>query len=379
MGITVYSVIISIVFFNIALIAAFLMRRSNAFLAGHTVSFLLLMVVLGIVRLLTPIDFDSAYVVRSYQVIPAIEDFVNRPIAGNYTRGSLLQLIWLAGTIIFFVRDIVAQIRFVHISRNYPPSDRRDLIDLAGAYGSNFGLLVSSSISRPYTAGLFRPTIYLPDIELPEESWRTILRHEVQHIHSHDEAKKLFFLAIQALFWWNPLAHISRKEIDTLLELQCDAKVTVGMSKEEVAAYLKLLMTLKDRKADHQLPIGASTLLWDQKQLEARFTALHTADSSGKPASHVAVFLLLLATFLMSYFIIIQPAGFASEEKLIEDVIVSDINTINADSAYSSEMYIVYENNEYHLYVNGIATSVVSEESLSLPPFNTLPILEENK
>ena len=81
----------------------------------------------------------------------------------------------------------------------------------------------------------------------------------------------------------------------------------------------------------------------------------------------------------MSYFIIIQPAGFASEEKLIEDVIVSDINTINADSAYSSEMYIVYENNEYHLYVNGIATSVVSEESLSLPPFNTLPILEENK
>jgi len=213
MGITVYSVVISVVFFNVTLIAAFLMRRSSTFLVRHTVSFLLLMVFLGIIRLLTPIDFDKAFVVRSYQAIPTIEDFINRPIAGSYTLGSLLLLIWLAGTVIFLVRDIVTQIRFVRTSRDYPPSDRRDLIDLAGEYGNNFGLLVSSSISRPYTAGLFRPTIYLPDIELLEESWRTILRHEVQHIRSHDEAKKLFFLAIQALFWWNPLAHISRKEI----------------------------------------------------------------------------------------------------------------------------------------------------------------------
>lgn len=284
MGITIYSVIISIVFLNIALIAAFIMRRSNTFLARHTASFLLLMVLLGIVRLLTPIDFDKAFVVRSYQVIPEIEDFINRPIAGSYTRGSLLQLIWLAGTIIFFVRDIVAQIRFVHISRNYPPSDRRDLIDLAGAYGSNFGLLVSSSISRPYTAGLFRPTIYLPDIELPEESWRSILRHEVQHIHSHDEAKKLFFLAIQALFWWNPLAHISRKEIDTILELQCDAKVTAGMSKEEVDAYLDLLKALKERKADRRIPVGASAMVWNHKELDARFAALENTSSSSKNA-----------------------------------------------------------------------------------------------
>ena len=123
MGITVYSVVISVVFFNVALIAAFLMRRSSTFLVRHTVSFLLLMVLLGIIRLLTPIDFDKAFVVRSYQVIPAIEDFINRPIAGSYTLGSLLLLIWLAGTVIFLVRDIVTQIRFVRTSRNYPPSD----------------------------------------------------------------------------------------------------------------------------------------------------------------------------------------------------------------------------------------------------------------
>jgi len=379
MGITVYSVIISIVFFNIALIAAFLMRRSNAFLAGHTVSFLLLMVVLGIVRLLTPIDFDSAYVVRSYRVIPATEDFFNRPIAGSYTFGSLLLLIWLTGTVIFLVRDIVAQIRFVRISRSYPPSDRRDLIDLAGEYGNNFGLLVSTSISRPYTAGLFRPAIYLPDIELPEESWRTILRHEVQHIRSHDDAKKLFFLAIQALFWWNPLAHISRKEIDTILELQCDAKVTAEMSKEEVDAYLDLLKTLKERKADRRIPVGASSLVWDQTELETRFAALRNTTSSAKKLPHVILYILLLTAFFMSYFVIVQPAGFVSEGEMTDPGMSVFHYADSIEGINSSDMYILFENGEYHLYVNGIATSVVSEENLTNPPFNTIPIMEDNK
>lgn len=379
MGITVYSVIISVVFFNIALIAAFIMRRSSSFLARHTVSFLLFMVLLGMLRLLTPIDLDRAYVVPSNYVIPAIEDFLGRPVAGNYTIGSLLLVIWALGTAVILIRDTFRQIHFVRVSRGYPPSDRRDLLDLAGEYGSNFGLLVSGSISRPYTAGLFRPTIYLPDIELSERQWRTILRHEVQHIRSHDEAKKLFFLAIQALFWWNPLAHISRKEIDTIIELQCDAKVTAGMSEEEVDDYLELLKTLKNQKAQRPVPVGASALVWNQKELEARFAALQNHGFSGKGLSRAVAYIVLITAFVLSYFVIVQPAGFVSEEKLIEDLSVSDINAIDVDTAYSSEMYIVFEDNEYYLYVNGVAVSDISEENLSSPPFNTLPILEDNK
>lgn len=375
MGITVYSVVISVVFFNVALIAAFLMRRSNTFLASHTVSFLLLMVVLGIVRLLTPIDFDSAYVVRSYQVIPAIEDFINRPFAGRYTFGSLLLILWLVGTVVFLVRDIVKQIRFIRTSRNYPPSDRRDLIDLAGEYGSNFGLLVSSSISRPYTAGLFRPTIYLPDIELPEKQWRIILRHEVQHIRSHDEAKKLFFLAIQALFWWNPLAHISRREIDTILELQCDAKVTAGMSNEEVDAYLDFLMSLKNLQSDRRIPAGASTLVWDQKELKARFAAFQNAGSAVKRQPPFIVHILLFTVFLASYFVIFQPAGFPTEALIMSDTTSSDTYSANDQLGYQAEMYIVCEDGRYFLYTNGVKISEIFEENLSSEPFASLSII----
>ena len=378
MGVTVYSIVASDIFFNIALVTAFIMRRSSTFVARRTVSYLLLMVLLGIIRLLTPIDFDKAFVVRSYQVIPMIEDFLNRPIVGSYTFGSLLLLVWLAGTVTFIVRDMIIQIHFIHTSRNYPPSDRRDLLDLAGEYGSNFGLLVSSSISRPYTAGLFRPVIYLPDIELPEEQWRTILRHEVQHIRSHDEVKKLFFLAIQALFWWNPLAHISRKEIDTILELQCDAKVTAGMSQEEVDAYLDLLWTLKERKAEQRIPVGASTMVWDQKQLEARFAALRDADIAKKRRPRVIAYCMLVSMFVLSYCVIVQPARYPGEVQYVSDVSFSDGTSILDSSEISTE-YIVFENQKYYFYVGGQYMCSLDEEQLAEEPFLSLPILEGNK
>ena len=376
MGITIYSVVISIVFFNLALIVAFIMRRSSVMLAKQTTQFMLLTVLLGVARLLTPIDFDKAIVLRSYRVIPAIEDFLKRPVAGSFTIASLLLAIWLFGTLAFLIRDVTRQIHFVRTSRSYPPSDRRDLLELAGEYGSDFSLLVSPSISRPYTAGLFRPCIYLPDIELSEEQWKIILRHEVQHIRSHDEWKKLFFVAVQALFWWNPLAHISRSEIDTLIELQCDARVTAGMSGEEVDRYLDLLKTLKDRSAERALPVGASSLVWDQKQLVARFEALQNAGSSGKKKSRFVLYLLLFSVFVLSYFVVAQPIRFATEADFLETDPLPDDYQIWNTLGYSSEMYIVYENGSYCLYSNGNYLSKIPEENLTSEPFASLPIIQ---
>jgi len=378
MGISIYSVVISIVFFNIALIATFIMRRSSALLVNRTVSFLLLTVLLGVVRLLTPIDFDKAVVVRSYHVIPTIEDFLNLTLVGPFTTGSVLLVVWFLGTLAFIVYDVVLQFRFVQASRNYPVSDRKDVLDLAGEFGTGFSIMVSPLISRPYVSGLLRPVIYLPDLELSEVQWRTILRHEVQHIHSHDEWKKLFFLASQALFWWNPLAHISRKEIDTLIELQCDAKVTARMSVEEVDAYLETLKTLSIKAHELQIPLGASALVWDEEQLVARFRALQDSGFPRKNRPPVFASILLLSLFALSYFIIIQPAGFASPEEMAEQYSLPTDYEVWDVTSETSEMYILYSDGKYYLYAGDHCLNSINENNLSSAPFNTLPIVGGN-
>ena len=379
MGITVYSVVSSVLFFNIALIAAFIMRRSSVFLAKRTVSFLILTVLLGIVRLFFPIDFDRNYVIRSYHVIPAIEDFLDRPVAGSISVGSLLLGIWIVGTLVFLTRDLIRQLRFLREIRHFPSVDRLDLIELASEFGSSFSLLVSPEISRPYVAGLLHPVIYLPDLELSEEQWRIILRHEVQHIRSLDGWKKLFFLVIQALFWWNPLAHVSLSEIDTLIELQCDAKVTADMNAEEVDCYLETLKSLKVQSTASAVPVGASTLVWDQKQLVARFRALQDAGFSKKKRPHVLAYTLLFAVFVASYFVIVQPVIVPSEADYWDDGSVPEDTYLLPFSLEAPSEYILHENGKYYYYLDDQYIGPVDKGSLTDEVFASVPIIEVNK
>lgn len=379
MGITVYSVVSSVLFFNIALIAAFIMRRSSVFLAKRTVSFLILTVLLGIVRLFFPIDFDRNYVIRSYHVIPAIEDFLDRPVAGSISVGSLLLGIWIVGTLAFLTRDLIRQLRFLREIRHFPSVDRLDLIELASEFGSSFSLLVSPEISRPYVAGLLHPVIYLPDLQLPEEQWRIILRHEVQHIRSLDGWKKLFFLVIQALFWWNPLAHVSLSEIDTLIELQCDAKVTADMNAEEVDCYLETLKSLKVQSTASAVPVGASTLVWDQKQLVARFRALQDAGFSKKKRPHIIAYILLFAVFVASYFVIVQPIRYPDETEYWDKSIETEEGYILPYFSETSGEYIVHANDEYYYFIGDQCMSILDEDKLTEEAFNSIPIVEGNK
>lgn len=63
--ISTYSVCSSVVFCNLFLALAFLLQRRTRFLAGHSVSFILLVFALGLVRLFMPVDLEHAIVIQS--------------------------------------------------------------------------------------------------------------------------------------------------------------------------------------------------------------------------------------------------------------------------------------------------------------------------
>ena len=123
MGVTVYSVIVSVVIYNLSLIAVFLLRRSGAIRAKYTSALLLFLTLLGAIRLFTPIDLDDAFVIRSYKVLPAIEDALTAPWPGGLSLGKLILLIWAAGTLVFILRDLRRQWRFAAADRLLPLTD----------------------------------------------------------------------------------------------------------------------------------------------------------------------------------------------------------------------------------------------------------------
>lgn len=361
MGITVYSLAISIVFYNLALIAVFILRRSSVFRARYTVSLLLFITLLGAIRLLLPIDFD-AYVLRSYKLIPAIEDFLKRPLVGALTLGKLLLFVWLLGGAVTMISKLRVQRVFDCNLKGVDFVDRPHILAIAAEYGGNFAVLISPQLRSSYTSGLLRPVIYLPDLELSDDEWRMVFLHEITHIHSHDNWKKLFFLAIETIFWWNPLAHFSREEITTLIELHCDAKVTAEMDERERYEYAALLRKLMDLYDSRKRPVPVSSLVGGEEQMNQRITMLIQPRDDHRP--RYIAFALLALFFVLSYFAVVQPARFPKDDFLADET-DKTVSILRQSAIPNEDSQFIYENGMYLLYINGEYVVAMHEEDIS--------------
>lgn len=371
MGITVYSLAISIVFYNLALIAVFVLRRSFVFRARYTVSLLLFITLLGAIRLLVPIDFD-AYVLRSYKLIPAIEDFLKRPLIGTLTLGKLLLLVWFLGSAVTLINKLRVQWAFDRDLRGIDFVDRPRILEIAAEYGDNFAVLISPQLRSSYTSGLLHPVIYLPDLELSDDEWRMVILHEITHIHSHDNWTKLFFLAIETIFWWNPLAHFSREEITALIELHCDAKVTAEMDARERLDYAALLLKLLNLRNLEKMPATVSAMVGSPQEMRLRFESLGRSDGSRCPQYILYAFLIFV--FVLSYFVIVQPARKPTDGLYFDET----GNTISLITDYdnpNTDLDILFENGEYHAYFNGKFVAILYEEEQGEHSTDTTPII----
>ena len=372
MGITVYSLAISIVFYNLALIAVFILRRSPGVRARYAVSLLTFITVLGVVRLVLPIDFDAAYVVRSYRIIPAVEDFLRRPLIGTLTLGALLLFVWLTGSIVTLIRKLRVMCKFDLSLGGMDFVDKPRVLAIAGEFGGDFAVLISPQLRDSYTSGILHPVIYLPDLDLSDDEWRMVFRHEITHIRSRDNLKKLFFLLVETVFWWNPLAHFSGDEVSTLLELRCDANVTAEMDERECCEYAALLKKLMDLHDPRRMPEPVSAMVGGKTQMNQRITTLLQPRNDCRPR-YIAIVLIALA-FVFSYFVVVQPARFPTEEMLADDADNIDLASSRRD-LLDVGSYIVFENEKYHFYIDGSLIGSLYEEELSDTAENIIPVL----
>lgn len=374
MGVTVYSVIVSILFYNLSLIVVFLLRRSGAIRAKNTSALLLFFTFLGAVRLLTPLDFKGSVVIRSYKVLPAIENALKVPLLGPLSLGRILLLFWAVGTLVFIVRDLIRQRRYVLADKRLALSENEQIAHIAAEYGKGFRLTVSPEIDLPYVSGLLKPVIHLPDVDLSDEEWRHIFQHETQHIRSRDEWKKLFFRAIRAIFWWNPLVHLSEEDINLLIELQCDERVAGRGDLNEQESYLRTMMELMKRCVEVEAPVGASRMIGKQKEMKIRFEALLATETKRSKLARVVIPVVLAVLFAASFFFIIQPARFPNEDELSAYHDNMWVKDISPDIEEGTDKYILYKDGEYRLYINGEYITNISRELLDEPQFNTIPV-----
>lgn len=92
------------------------------------------------------------------------------------------------------------------------------------------------------TFGLFRPVILCAAAaESPEAEM--VLNHEIAHIRRFDVFWKILLRLAVILHWWNPAVWLVRRDFERACECSCDDMALHGKAKEEIKAYMRLLIS----------------------------------------------------------------------------------------------------------------------------------------
>ncbi len=95
----------------------------------------------------------------------------------------------------------------------------------------------------PFTMGIIKQKIFLPDRCYTESHLKYVLRHELCHCKNRDVIIKMLVLIVNAIHWFNPLIWFMRMFINQDIELACDEKVLQYATRAERREYSELIMS----------------------------------------------------------------------------------------------------------------------------------------
>lgn len=174
---------------------------------------------------------------------------------GQFTSWHVLGIVWTMGTAAVLIYYLSAHFFFFRrmMKKSRECTDKRILAE-SMKIARRMGIkelpqvrLFSDVQTGPFTTGVFRNIIFLPEKEYQERDLQYILRHELAHCAGRDTQIKLLFIIVNAIHWFNPLAWFMKALVNQDLELACDEKVLAETSGRERGEYSELLMSCIER------------------------------------------------------------------------------------------------------------------------------------
>uniref|UniRef100_UPI003A946B92 M56 family metallopeptidase n=1 Tax=Gemmiger sp. TaxID=2049027 RepID=UPI003A946B92 len=138
-----------------------------------------------------------------------------------------LAAVWLAGVLVLALRGLAGYWRL-----------RRSVALACKAPDGCYG---GACVAAPFTLGILRPRIYLPD-SLQGSARQAVLLHEQTHIRRGDPLTKPLFYAAVCLHWFNPLAWLAFRGFERDMEAACDEAAVQGRPLPERNAYCETLL-----------------------------------------------------------------------------------------------------------------------------------------
>lgn len=235
---------------------------------------------------------------------------VDSPLKSRYyTSWDIMVVLWSCGSIAvlsyYLLGHVIFYRKMLHKSESCA---NKGILAAAARISKELGLrrvpqirMIKDGQTGPFTVGVFRNIIVLPDTDYQEKDLQYIIKHELVHCADKDTLLKALFVIINAVHWFNPLVWLMKELISQDMELECDEKVLSAASKEERKEYVEVLMSWIGAERPGK-PVLSTGYMHDVKFIKKRFSNIfNTQKKSGKLAVGIIVVLLVAASGMIGF------------------------------------------------------------------------------
>ena len=205
------------------------------------IDFLSMLGVLIFLRLLFPVEFVFTFTLEVPVIMNPIQNILWLPIYNQLTIHYLLIAMWASVSICLFIHYIILLIKINNKTKNVMSESKKLSI-----IQCKYPIYETSFVNVP-TILATKKVIFLPISSYSDQEMKDILLHESQHIKNHDLLIKQLINILSIIYWWNPFVYIYRKQIQLLIEMRVDSKITDILSNYESLLYIQSLVSVQKK------------------------------------------------------------------------------------------------------------------------------------
>lgn len=195
-------------------------------------------------------------------------------------------------------------------------------------------LFVTQLKISPFTIGVFKPIIVMPDITDINKQ-ELIIHHELCHIKKHDNAIKFLQAIVVGLFWFNPLIYLLNSCLNIYCEFACDELVIQELDKTGRKNYAHLIVDLATYYDSFPNP-HTSSFSNNKNDIKKRINYIMKNKKNSK-------FTVMIA------FLIIVSSSFPTLASQDPTVIIWEQTTSKDLFPQDSTQYVTFKSNEYNI------------------------------
>lgn len=376
MQITIFSVWMTILWSSILILIFYVLRKKLVLLDVCSVSGVLILYIFCIIRLMIPIELPWTKEVWGGEIYNRVYDVVRYEVVSGINIYQMFGLIWMAGALFFFIKLTIRYIKLIKMLDRIPiKKDERAesvLTTVLKDKEKRPEIMITSAVQIPCCVGVFHKRILLPAKEYSDEELHYILIHEYTHLKNNDVLTKLLINSICAVYWWNPLVYLLRKDMQQSLEIRCDGLVSKKMDSISRSNYLAVMLEeFKDNcHADVFKKYHSSVMpLFEEhsEKLIERFQLVSDRKNATSIKGNLVATAITICLLMASYSFVLQSKYDCPIEEIENDDISYSVDSDNS--------YITFCDGEYILH-SGQREKVISEEAAQMMIEEGFPFIE---